>query len=204
MQINDGTKLEAGTRDGGFATLVHFHGAGAKGDSMKLAKIIILFCTAIVAGLAAEHHGPCIKWSLADLQLQLADKFERSNASSILVEVNVSPSDAKVPRHSLIVVVKAVGNYSNGKIEEIGTWIATASRLYSAMSPVLFDTLTLGALDVSERYDRVLYVEFTTPLCEGSTPDVMEGVVQSVSKPSCVARLSCGWTWWRENVKYHR
>ena len=168
--------------------LVHFRGAGAKGDSMRLAKIIILFCTAIAAGLATEHHEPCIKWSLTDSQLQIIDKFERSNASSSLVEVNVSPPDAKVPHHSLIVVVKAVGNYSNGKVEEIGTWIATASRIYSAMSPVLFDALTLGALDVSERYDRVLYVEFTTPLCEGSATDVMEGVVQSVSEPSCVAR----------------
>ena len=174
--------------------LGHFHGAGAKGDSMKVAKIIILFCTAIAAGLATEHQGPCIKWSLTDLQLQLVDKFERSNASSALVEVNVSPSDTKVPRHSLIVVVKAVGNYSNGKTEEIGTWVATASRLYSAMSPVLFDALTLGALDVSERYDRVLYVEFTTPLCEGSAPDIMEGVVQSVSENRLAALpdLVCG------------
>ena len=163
--------------------LVHFHGADAKGDSMELAKIVILLCVAITAGLATELREPCIKWSLTDSRLQLLDKFERSNASSILLDVNLSPSDAKVPHHSLIVVVKAVGNYSNGKVEEIGTWIATASRVYSAMSPVLFDALTLGALDVSERYDRVLYVEFTTPLCEGSALDVMEGVVQSVSEP---------------------
>ena len=157
---------------------------------MELARIMILFYAATTAGLATELHKPCIKWSLTDPQLQIIDKFERSNASSILVEVNVSPSDAKVPRHSLIVVVKAVGNYSDGKVEEIGTWIATASRIYSAMSPVLFDALTLGALDVSERYDRVLYVEFTTPLCEGSAPDIMEGVVQSVSEPKYRLALS--------------
>ena len=167
---------------------------------MKLAKIIILFYAAITAGLATELHEPCIKWSRSDSRLQITDKFERSNASSVLVEVNVSPSDAQVPHQSLIVVVKAVGNYSNGKVEEIGTWTATASHLYSAMSPVLFDALTLGALDVSERYNRVLYVEFTTPICEGSAPDVMEGVVQSVSEPSCVARPSCRWTWRRENA----
>ena len=153
---------------------------------MKLARVIILFYTAVAVGLATELREPCVKWSRSDSRLQLVDKFERSNASSILAEVNVLPSDAKVPHHSLIVVVKAVGNYSNNKVEEIGTWIASTSRVYSAMSPVLFDLLTLGALDVSERYDRVLYVEFTTPLCEGSAPDVMKGVVQSVSEPSCV------------------
>ena len=153
---------------------------------MKLARVIILFYTAVAVGLATELREPCVKWSRSDSRLQLVDKFERSNASSIHAEVNVSPSDAKVPHHSLIVVVKAVGNYSNSKVEEIGTWIASTSRVYSAMSPVLFDLLTLGALDVSERYDRVLYVEFTTPLCEGSAPDVMKGVVQSVSEPSCV------------------
>ena len=153
---------------------------------MELVRIIILFYAAITAGLATELHEPCTKWSFTDSRLQIIDKSERSNASSI-VEVNVSPPDAKVPHHSLIVVVKAVGNYSNGKVEDIGTWIATASRIYLAMSPVLFDALTLGALDVSERYDRVLYVEFTTPLCEGSAPDIMEGVVQSVSEPNRLA-----------------
>ena len=153
---------------------------------MKLARVIILFYTAVAVGLATELREPCVKWSRSDSRLQLVDKFEHSNTSSIFAEVNVSPSDAKVPHHSLIVVVKAVGNYSNSKVEEIGTWIASASSVYSAMSPVLFDVLTLGALDVSERYDRVLYVEFTTPLCEGSAPDAMKGVVQSVSEPSCV------------------
>ena len=153
---------------------------------MKLARVIILFYTAVAVGLATELREPCVKWSRSDSRLQLVDKFEHSNTSSIFTEVNVSPSDAKVPHHSLIVVVKAVGNYSNSKVEEIGTWIASASRVYSAMSPVLFDVLTLGALDVSERYGRVLHVELTTPLCEGSAPDVMKGVVQSVSEPSCV------------------
>ena len=154
---------------------------------MEVAKIIILFYTVIAVALGTELHEPCIKWSRGDSRLKLVNIFEPSNASSILVEVNISPPDAKVPHHSLIVVVKAVGNYStNSKVEEIGTWIASASRVYSAMSPVLFDVLTLGALDVSERYDRVLYVEFTTPLCEGSAPDAMKGVVQSVSEPSCV------------------
>ena len=157
---------------------------------MELLRIIIPFYAAITAGLATELHEPCTKWSFTDSRLQIIDKSERSNASSIVVEVNVSPSDAKVPHHSLIVVVKAVGNYSNGKVENIGTWIATASRIYSAMSPVLFDALTLGALDVSERYDRVLYVEFTTPLCEGSAPDIMKGVVQSVSEPKNRLALS--------------
>lgn len=153
---------------------------------MEVAKIIILFYAAIAVGLGKELHEPCIKWSRGDSRLKLVNIFEPSNASSILVEVNISPSDAKVPHHSLIVVVKAIGNYSNSKVEEIGTWIASASRVYAAMSPVLFDVLTLGSLDVSERYDRVLYVEFTTPLCEGSAPDVMKGVIQSVSEPSCV------------------
>ena len=153
---------------------------------MKLARVIILFYTAVAVGLATELREPCVKWGRSDSRLQLVDKFEHSNTSSIFAEVNVSPSDAKVPHHSLIVVVKAVGNYSNSKVEEIGTWVASASRVYSTMSPVLFDVLTLGALDVSERYGRVLHVEFTTPLCEGSAPDVMKGVVQSVSEPSCV------------------
>ena len=153
---------------------------------MEVAKIIILFYAAIGVGLGTALHEPCIKWSRGDSRLKLVNIFEPSNASSIFVEVNISPSDAKVPHHSLIVVVKAVGNYSNSKIEEIGTWIASPSRVYSAMSPVLFDVLTLGALDVSKRYDRVLHVEFNTPLCEGSAPDVMKGVVESVSEPGGV------------------
>ena len=140
---------------------------------MKLTTtVVVLFATVATAVVAVEEQ-PCVeKWSDSSTLLHRVDVLNRrrDNSDSRL-DVRILPVDAKVD---------AVGNCS-GKIETVGIWIASASPVYAPISPSLFDLLTLGALDVSQRYDRVLHTDLATPLCEGRTADVMQGVVQSVS-----------------------
>ena len=140
---------------------------------MKLTTtVVVLFATVVTAVVAVEEQ-PCVeKWSDSSTLLHRVDVLNRrrDNSDSRL-DVRILPVDAKVD---------AVGNCS-GKIETVGIWIASASPVYAPISPSLFDLLTLGALDVSQRYDRVLHTDLATPLCEGRTADVMQGVVQSVS-----------------------
>lgn len=151
---------------------------------MKLTTtVVVLFATVVTAVVAVEEQPPpCVeKWSDGGTLLHRVDILNRRrNNSDSRLDLRISPVDAKVPATSLFVVVDAIGNYS-GKIETIGIWIASASPVYALISPLLFDLLTLGALEVSQRYDRVLHVDLATPLCEGRTADVMQGVVQSVS-----------------------
>ena len=144
-------------------------------------RVVVLFAAVVTAVVAVEEQ-PCVeKWSDGGTLLHRADVLNRRrNNSDSRLDLRISPVDAKVPANSLFVVVDVVGNYS-GKIETVGIWIASASPVYALISPSLFDLLTLGALDVSERYGRVLRVDLATPLCEGKTADVMQGVVQSVS-----------------------
>jgi len=144
---------------------------------MKLTTtVVVLFATVVTA--VEEQPQPCVeKWSDGGKLLHRVDILNNSDSR---LDLRISPVDAKVPATSLFVVVDAIGNYS-GKIETIGIWIASASPVYALISPLLFDLLTLGALDVSQRYDRVLHIDLATPLCEGRTADVMRGVVQSVS-----------------------
>ena len=153
-------------------------------ENMELVARVVVLLTIVSAAVSAVEEQPCgYKWTDGGLLVQRADLLDsrRNSTSDSRLEVHVSPSDAKVPANSLFVVVEAVGNYS-GKIERIGTWIASASRVYAPISPSLFDLLTLEALSVSERYDRVLQVEITAPLCEGRTAAVMQALVQSVSE----------------------
>ena len=149
---------------------------------MKLTTtVVVLFATVVTAVVAVEEQ-PCVeKWSDSSTLLHRVDVLNRrrDNSDSRL-DVRISPVDAKVPANSLFVAVDAVGNCS-GKIETVGISMASASPVYAPISPSLFDLLTLGALDVSQRYDRVLHIDLATPLCEGRTADVMRGVVQSVS-----------------------
>jgi len=153
---------------------------------MKLTATVVVLFAAVVTAVVAVEEQPCVeKWSDGGTLLHRVDTLimnrRRNNSDSRLaIDLRISPVDAKVPANSLFVVVHVVGNYSS-KIETIGIWIASASPVYAPISPLLFDLLTLGALEVSQRYDRVLHVDLATPLCEGRTADVMRGVVQSVS-----------------------
>ena len=149
---------------------------------MKVTATVVVLFAAVVTAVVAVEEQPCVeKWSDGGTLLHRVDTLNRRrNNSDSRLDLRISPVDAKVPANSLFVVVDAVGNYSS-KIETIGIWIASASPVYAPISPLLFDLLTLGALEVSQRYDRVLHLDLATPLCEGRTADVMRGVVQSVS-----------------------
>ena len=149
---------------------------------MKVTATVVVLFAAVVTAVVAVEEQPCVeKWSDGGTLLHRVDTLNRRrNNSDSRLDLRISPVDAKVPANSLFVVVDAVGNYSS-KIETIGIWIASASPVYAPISPLLFDLLTLGALEVSQRYDRVLHIDLATPLCEGRTADVMRGVVQSVS-----------------------
>ena len=61
------------------------------------------------------------------------------------------------------------------------TWVVTKSRLYSRLSPRLFDSLSLGAVDVSSRSNSSVLL-LPAPICDDSSAsEIFRSIIKSVS-----------------------
>ncbi len=62
----------------------------------------------------------------------------------------------------------------------VDTWMATRYRIYSKLSPTLFDALSLGSLSVGERTNASVLL-LPVPVCSGKEGVVVRQILRSVS-----------------------
>ena len=60
------------------------------------------------------------------------------------------------------------------------TWIATTSRLYNKLSPLLFDALSLGVLSITARANESELI-LPAPACHGKEGEVLRAILIAVS-----------------------
>lgn len=63
-------------------------------------------------------------------------------------------------------------------------WMATRYRIYSTLSPSLFDALSLGSLSISERTNQTVLL-LPLPVCRGKEESVLQRILPSVGAWAC-------------------